>query len=60
METKKTAEEICDKIGLTNENERFWFIQGYNRGVVDTKYEAIKDVLEVMSRPTMSIPHETR
>ena len=60
MEIKQTAEAICDRIGLTDENERFWFVQGYNRGVVDTKYEAIKDALEVMSRPTMSIPHETR
>ena len=57
MEIKQTAEAICDKIGLTDEDKRFWFVQGYNRGVVDTQYEAIKDVLEVMSRPTMSIPH---
>jgi len=58
MEAKKAAEEICDKIGLTNENERFWFIQGYLRGSTDAKYEAIKDAIEAMSKK--SIPHETR
>ena len=62
MKAEEKAAALCDRIGLTEEKERYWFIrvQGYNRGVVDTKYEAIKDALEVMSRPTMSLPHETR
>ena len=58
MELKETASAICDNIWLTDENERFWFIQGYFRGATDAKYEAIKDALAALSKNT--IPHETR
>jgi hypothetical protein len=55
---KATAE--CDRIGLTDENQRFWFIQGYSMGNTDAKLDAIKEAFEKLANKSKAIPHETR
>ena len=60
MDEKEKAAAICDKIGLTDENERFWFIRGYCRGAIDARIEHINEAIDAMSRVTKTIPHETR
>jgi hypothetical protein len=60
MEIKEIATKVCDEIGLTDEDNRFWFIQGYYRGNTDAKLDAIKEAFESLSKKTKSIPHETR
>ena len=60
MDEKEKAAAICDKIGLTDENERFWFIRGYCRGAIDARLELINDTVAALSAATKTIPHETR
>ncbi len=60
MKAEEKAAAICDKIGLTNENERFWFIRGYTRGAIDTELECLKEQVETLSTSIKVIPHETR
>ena len=60
MKAEEKAAAICDKIGLTDENERFWFIRGYSRGAIDTQLEYINEAIDAMSKVTKTIPHETR
>ena len=60
MKAEEKAAAICDMIGLTNENERFWFIRGYSRGAIDTELECLKAKIESMSTSIKTIPHETR
>ena len=60
MKAEEKAAAICDKIGLTDENERFWFIRGYSRGAIDTELECLKGSIETLSKTIQVIPHETR
>ena len=60
MKSEEKATAICDKIGLTDENERFWFIRGYTRGAIDTELECLKGTIESLSTSINAIPHETR
>ena len=46
MDEKEKAAAICDKIGLTDENERFWFIRGYCRGAIDARIEHINEAID--------------
>lgn len=56
MKAEEKAAALCDRIGLTDERERRWFIHGYCHGVADAALESI----EALMNTTKTIPHETR
>ena len=60
MKTEEKAVALCDRIGLTEEKERYWFIRGYCHGDADARLELITDTVAALSQATNTIPHETR
>lgn len=60
MKAEEKAAALCDRIGLTEEKERYWFIRGYCHGDTDARLELINDTVAALSAATNTIPHETR
>lgn len=60
MKAEEKAAALCDRIGLTEEKERYWFIRGYCHGDTDARLELINDTFAALSAATKTIPHETR
>ena len=60
MKAEEKAIALCDKIGLTDEKERYWFIRGYCHGATETELAFIEGTIDSLSKSTQTIPHETR